>query len=56
MKNNVKSPYGVSRVSSVGSYHGSGIPSKYGTRRFSASFTPTKEISIPKGNPPKKLN
>lgn len=47
-----KSPYNMSRTSSVGKYHGTGIPSKYGTRRYTyTDSAPKKTKAKPFGSP-----
>ena len=51
-----KSPYNMTRTSSVGPYHGTGIPASVG--KFRQSFTndkPTKEF-IKKGSAGTKYN
>lgn len=49
-----KSPYQMTRTSSVGKYQGSGIPAKVGTRRFSAGFNAPQKLRL--STPPKKMN
>jgi len=56
MKNKSKGSQNSLRIGSVGLYHGSGMPTKYGVRRFSASMPSPKETPINKDKPPRKFN
>lgn len=51
-----KSPYNLTRSSSVGKYQGSGLPAKYGIRRFTYTHAPVKKGPSNIGPIPSKLN
>ena len=60
MKNNSKGSQNSLGIGSVGLYHGSGLPTKYGTRRFSASMgKPAKtpeDVPLNRDKSPRKFN
>ena len=51
-----KSPYNMTRTSSVGSYHGSGLPAKIGRRNFSASIESRTAAQKQQGAAPRTYN